>query len=165
MLGFKTIRDLIGHDIVGECGGNERYNAIGDSVQNTTGGLLVWRKSDNWTAFTDGHRTWINGPNGLVQRHINERFEWEFDYAPGGLHIVNCRTDSVATFTQLPPRSSPRAESTVPQTSPSLIELAKASGWYRDGVIHSPRSPEGKVVSPGIRSPEGEVLKALASNR
>ena len=57
VLGFKTLRDLIGHDIVGECGENEHYNSIGDSVQQTTGGLLVWRKSDNWTAFTDGYRS------------------------------------------------------------------------------------------------------------
>ena len=51
VLGFKTLRDLIGHDIVGQCLENEHYNAIGDSVQQTTGGLLVWRKADNWTAF------------------------------------------------------------------------------------------------------------------
>ena len=68
VLGFKSLRDLIGHDIVGQCLENEHYNAIGDSVQQTTGGLLVWRKADNWTAFTDGYRTWINGPQGLQQR-------------------------------------------------------------------------------------------------
>ena len=84
VLGFKTLRDLIGHDIVGQCLENEHYNTIGDSVQQTTGGLLVWRKADNWTAFTDGYRTWINGPNGLQQRLNTQRFEWEADYAPGG---------------------------------------------------------------------------------
>ena len=83
VLGFKTLRDLIGHDVVGECLENEHYNHIGDSVQQTTGGLLVWRKADNWTAFTDGYRTWISGPYGLVQRLNTERFAWEADYAPG----------------------------------------------------------------------------------
>lgn len=82
--GFATLRDLIGHDIVGQCLENERYNAIGDSNQQTTGGLLVWRKADNLAAFTDGYRTWINGPNGLQQRLNTERFAWEHDYAPGG---------------------------------------------------------------------------------
>ena len=81
VLGFATLRDLIGHDIVGECLDNEHYNAIGDSNQHTTGGLLAWRKADNWTAFTDGYRTWVNGPNGLQQRLNTERFEWEADYA------------------------------------------------------------------------------------
>ena len=85
VLGFNTLRDLVGHEIVGECLENEHHNEIGDSVQQTTGGLLVWRKADNWTAFTDGYRTWINGPNGLVQRLNTERFEWEADYAPGGV--------------------------------------------------------------------------------
>ena len=84
VLGFNTLRNLIGHDIVGKCLESERYNEIGDSVQQTTGGLLVWRKADNWTAFTDGYRTWLNGPNGLVMRLNTERFEWEADYAPGG---------------------------------------------------------------------------------
>ena len=81
VLGFKTLRGLIGHDVVGECLESEHYNAIGDSVQQTTGGLLAWRKADNWTAFTDGYRTWVNGPNGLQQRLNTERFEWEADYA------------------------------------------------------------------------------------
>ena len=83
VLGFATLRDLIGHEIVGECLENERHGANGDALQQTTGGLLVWRKADNWTAFTDGYRTWINGPDGLVQRLNTERFEWEADYAPG----------------------------------------------------------------------------------
>ena len=77
VLGFKILRDLVGHDIVGACLESEHYNATGDSVQQTTGGLLVWRKADNWTAFTDGYHTWINGPNGLVQRLNTERFDWE----------------------------------------------------------------------------------------
>ena len=81
--GFKTLRDLI-PAIVGECLENERYAANGNSEQQTTGGLMVWRKADNWTAFTDGYRTWINGPDGLVQRLNTERLEWEADYAPGG---------------------------------------------------------------------------------
>ncbi len=27
---------------------------------------MAWRKADNWTAFTNGYKTWLNGPNGLV---------------------------------------------------------------------------------------------------
>lgn len=81
-LGFKAIRDMI-PDIVGGCVDNEHYNPQnGDALQNTTGptgagGLLAWRKSDNWTAFTDGYWTWINGPYGLQQRLNTERFPWE----------------------------------------------------------------------------------------
>src|SRR5262249_21138217 len=32
---------------------------------------------DNFTAFTDGARTWVNGPFGLQQRLNTERFDWE----------------------------------------------------------------------------------------
>ena len=36
VLGFKTIRDLIGHDVVGGCLDNEHYNAIGDTIVSNT---------------------------------------------------------------------------------------------------------------------------------
>ena len=147
VLGFKTLRDLIGYDIVGECGENERYNSIGDSVQQTTGGLLVWRKADNWTAFTDGHRTWINGPNGLVRRHINERFKWELDYKPGGLSVVNCRSQGIVTETVLDLGASPPTATQADGPAPSLIALARGAGWYRDGVAYGKRSPEGEVLT------------------
>src|SRR5438552_1004853 len=63
-LGFKALRDQI-PDVVGNCLDNEHFNlANGNSEQRTGGGLLVWRKADNWTAFTDGSMTWINGPEG-----------------------------------------------------------------------------------------------------
>ncbi len=108
VLGFKTLRDLVGHETVGECLENEHHSANGDSVQRTTGGLLVWRKQDNWTAFTDGYRTWINGPNGLQQRLNTERFPWEYDYAPGG---------GVATPTPTP--IPPPTPTPIPSPSPT----------------------------------------------
>jgi glucose/arabinose dehydrogenase len=78
VLGFAAIRAAVGAERVGECLENERANpANGDALQRTSGGLLVWRKADNWTAFTDGHRTWVNGPRGLQQRLNSERFDWE----------------------------------------------------------------------------------------
>ena len=82
VLGFATLKALIdeaaGPDKVGQCLENERFNPEnGDALQQTTGGLLVWRKADNWTAFTDGYRTWINGPYGLQMRLNTEHFDWE----------------------------------------------------------------------------------------
>lgn len=90
VLGFKTLHDLI-PNIIGNCVNNEYHNGQnGDGLQNTTasgaGGLLVWRKADNWTAFTDGYRTWVNGPLGLQQRFNSQRFAWEWN--PDKLAIV-----------------------------------------------------------------------------
>ena len=91
VLGFKTLHDLI-PNIVGNCVTNEYFNPTnGDTLQKTTGasgqgGLLVWRKADNWTAFTDGYHTWINGPDGLEERLNSQRFQWEWN--PGNLPIV-----------------------------------------------------------------------------
>ena len=134
VLGFNTLRDLIGHDIVGECLENEHYEENGDSLQQTTGGLLVWRKADNWTAFTDGYRTWINGPNGLVQRLNTARFEWEHDYAPGG---------GIATPTPgpLPTPAPPASVDTLTELTPPSIEavnrtkaVIRSLAWVQDGI-------------------------------
>ncbi len=75
-LGFRALADQI-PNTVGRPLEDEHYSANGDSLQSTTNGLLVWRKADNWTAFTDGYRTWINGPNGLESRPNTERLPWE----------------------------------------------------------------------------------------
>ncbi|MDE0047825.1 MAG: hypothetical protein OXO54_13680 [Chloroflexota bacterium] len=76
-LGFKALHDLI-PDVVGDCLDDEQHNsATGLTQQNTANGRLTWRKADNWTGFTDGQRTWINGPQGLQQRLNSERLPWE----------------------------------------------------------------------------------------
>src|ERR1700694_4587568 len=68
VLGFQTLHDLM-PATVGGCLVDEHHNpANGDGLQETAGptgagGLLVWRKADNWTAYTDGYHTWVNGPN------------------------------------------------------------------------------------------------------
>lgn len=71
-LGFATLREMVvaqNGDIVGQCLENEFHNAFnGDGLQRTTGGLMAWRKADNWTAFTNGATTWLNGPCGLQSR-------------------------------------------------------------------------------------------------
>ena len=107
VLGFKTIRDLIGHETVGECLESEHHNEIGDSVQQTTGGLMVWRKADNWTAFTDGYRTWVNGPNGLEQRLNIERFLWEAENMIAALPINPEDSILIENLRQLAQTSSP----------------------------------------------------------
>jgi pimeloyl-ACP methyl ester carboxylesterase len=76
-LGFKALHDLI-PDIVGDCIADETHDPTsGDALQQTANGLLVWRKADNWTAFTDGATTWLVGPTGLQSRPNDERFAWE----------------------------------------------------------------------------------------
>ena len=77
-LGFQALAARI-PGVVGQPIEDEHYAANGDSRQMTTTGLMVWRKADNWTAFTDGSRTWVSGPNGVQERGNNERFPWEGD--------------------------------------------------------------------------------------
>ena len=75
-LGFRALADQI-PSAVGRPLENEHFAANGDSLQQTTTGLLVWRKADNSTAFTNGSATWVNGPMGLQERPNNKRFDWE----------------------------------------------------------------------------------------
>jgi hypothetical protein len=95
-LGFQTLRNLTGPAVVGECLENEWFNP-GNAQQHTTGGLMVWRKADNWTAFTDGYRTWLNGPSGLQVRLNTERFPWE---APSPWTMQLLRAEQVTNSQQ-----------------------------------------------------------------
>jgi hypothetical protein len=65
VLGFAVLRQFAGPATVGECLEDQRALPNGNAEQRTTNGLLTFRSSDGATAFTDGHRTWLNGPNGL----------------------------------------------------------------------------------------------------
>ena len=77
LLGFKELYDAI-PATVGECLEDPHHDpSSGDARQQTTGGVFFWRKADNHTAFTDGYRTWLNGPDGVEQRLNNERLLWE----------------------------------------------------------------------------------------
>ncbi len=81
--GFKLLHDLL-PDVVGECLENEQW--VGDGTrQRTTGGLLVWRRTDNWTAFTDGYQTWSIGPQGLQQQSNAASSGWQRSADDGGL--------------------------------------------------------------------------------
>jgi len=83
VLGFAAFHDSI-PATVGDCVDDERHNPTnGDALQDTTSGLLVWRKADNSTAFTDGTRSWVAGPHGIQARPNAQRFAWEAN--PDGL--------------------------------------------------------------------------------
>jgi glucose/arabinose dehydrogenase len=82
VLGFKTLHDAI-PTVVGDCTEDQAFAANGDAQQHTTKGLLAWRKADNFTAFTDGFQSWVNGPQGVQERLNTQRFPWE---AGGGAH-------------------------------------------------------------------------------
>jgi hypothetical protein len=86
--------------------------ANGDAYQRTTGGMLVWRKADNRTAFTDGCRTWVNGPRGPEERRNTQRFIWEGDAsAPGTALLVDAPAAPAAPpSASAPSRASERPE-------------------------------------------------------
>ncbi|GEM_PF-2015432 len=159
VLGFKTLHDLI-PDIVGNCTDDEQHTpSTGDTLQHTTKGLLVWRKLDNWTAFTDGYRTWINGPNGVQERLNACRFSWEAN--PDNLPI--CGNEAAPTPTPVPffclggrPSSDCPGQPT-PTPAPTLTGFGKttveqtldyvpADGLRKDYVTVHLRDDGGRAV-------------------
>ena len=112
-LGFAEFSDTA-PGIVGACLSDEAPDpASGNMVQYTTTGMLEWRPADGLVAFTDGHRTWVRGPDGAVrQRYNDERFP--FEAAPPGreLRVVTPGPPLAAatpTATPLPDQSELRA--------------------------------------------------------
>ena len=129
--GFAIIQSMI-PSTVGACRSDEQHAANGDGLQQTTGpsgtgGLLVWRKLDNWTAFTDGYHTWINGPNGLRERLNSERFCWEGD-ATG----ADCLSPSAA--------SNASSSSVSSSSSSSITSTSSSSGSSSRVVVSSVQS-------------------------
>lgn len=136
VLGFKAIADQI-PDIVGAPLENEHFNlANGNSEQHTTKGLLAWRKSDNFTAFTDGAHTWINGPYGLQERFNYQRFPWENDpVAPAGNDMappaaVPAPAAAVAPVPQPAPAPQPTAAPVVVPAAPPAPCVAWLDATY-----------------------------------
>ena len=128
VLGFKTVHDFI-PTIVGSCTDDEGHNPQnGDALQHTTGGLLVWRKADNWTAFTDGYHTWINGPNGLAERLNTQRFAWEAN--PDNLPVVGNTTPPAA-----PPPAAPSPSVTFSDQGIAILSGAKIANDDGDADI------------------------------
>ena len=104
-LGFKVLHDMI-PDIVGQCVTDEMHDPEnGDGLQFTTNGMLVWRKADNWTAFTNGYMTWVNGPYGLQSRLNSERFAWEQGQQSPGQQPSGQHTSTVQLFFSHQPES------------------------------------------------------------
>jgi len=87
VLGFGTLHEL-DPDEIGDCLDEQSFDAAGDAEQHTTKGLLLWRKTENWTGFSDGYRTEINGPTGLVERLNTERYIWEPDAGSPGTTLL-----------------------------------------------------------------------------
>ena len=138
-LGFKALHDLI-PDVVGDCLDNERHNpAAGITKQSTTNGQLIWRKADNWTGFTDGQHTWINGPQGLAA-------------------AAEHRTPSLGNF------GSRNHRDAAPDTGPSC---ATPSTGCRSSATRTRRfsSPTARDKSPSARARRKRFTRASSTTR
>lgn len=130
VLGFKTLHDLDAGD-VGDCVDNQATVASGDAQQHTSKGLLVWRHADNWTAFTNGYTTWINGPDGLVSRlNTGPLFPWETP----------------------PPAATPAAS---PGPAPAASPAPSASG--KPGVSYDPNGYPVNAKGPCVKQVGAQV--------
>ncbi|MGH2470338.1 MAG: C39 family peptidase [Chloroflexota bacterium] len=154
VLGFKALR-VAAASTIGACRDNQQFAANGNAQQLTSKGLLVWRKADNWTAFTNGYMTWIAGPHGLVSRFNDEWFEWE---------AYPAQTHDVAVTEQPPAPPSPSEVSLgslihVDQSLNNCGPAAVAEVLRYYGLAHSQQELRG-LLRP--EDPSGMVLGAIA---
>jgi len=187
VLGFARLRSLIGAPTVGECVEDEHHNAAnGDTLQQTTGGLLVWRKVDNFTAFTNGYRTWVNGPSGVQARLNSQRFSWErdpvrpaetaqgdgcstesarvaFSSAPtpdGALQVSGTVTNGCAVAVDLTldvlKRAGPEPNSPPLAEAPTLFLASLAPGQGRDFAVRLPGPAGGRIEVAAMPVPSSQ---------
>lgn len=131
VLGFAVFNHAI-PGLVGNCLENEQHNPInGDGLQHTTQGLMVWRKADNFTAFTNGYRTIVNGPTGLEDRLNTQRFAWEAN--PDGLPVVQDAQVGRPSPPGVDPQAGPRlhiVDSTTGYVQGPLVFHIAVSGFH-----------------------------------
>lgn len=157
--GFKALADVI-PQVVGEPLENEHYGANGDSLQRTTTGLMVWRKADNWTAFTDGYRTWINGPLGVQERGNDERLSWESAATPTPTPSPTAVPTPSPTATPVPPTPTPQPKIAIlPLNVIQGAELERDSVWVMGEIRNDGPNPAYNVVVTGrLLSDSGSVV-------
>lgn len=115
-LGFQLLADQI-PEVAGVPLEDEHWGANGDSLQMTSAGLMAWRKADNWTAFTNGATTWINGPFGVQSRPNDVRFCWEGDANQG-----ECSGADAERLVPIAPVLSPSESATPsPTHTPAVV--------------------------------------------
>ena len=146
-LGFADIYNQI-PQIVGPCVTNEMYDAQGNSNQMTANGMMQWRKADNFTAFTDGYRSWVNGPCGLEMRLNSQRFPWEAN--PDGLPVVPSACGGAQPVQPIaPPPPAPVIQFSVDQ-NPINQGQCTTLRWYTQNIDSVYLNGEG-VAGEGSR--------------
>lgn len=74
---FATMDSLV-PQVLGACVANAHpSNQAGDTMQETSNGLLTWTKATNVAEFTDGHSTWVLSGYGLILRDAGSAYSWE----------------------------------------------------------------------------------------
>ena len=160
-LGFKALAELI-PDVVGQPLENEHHDeTTGDTLQRTSTGLMVWRKADNWTAFTDGFRTWANGPFGLQERGNDERFPWEKPVTapPAEPSPATVPTPTPASTPTATPTATPRPSLRV--STPNVVagqDLHRDTLWIMGEIHNDGHLPAYNAkVTARLLSPSGDL--------
>jgi phosphohistidine phosphatase SixA len=148
-LGFAAMRDLLGATTVGNCVENERFLAgNGNSEQRTTNGVLSFSALDGFVRFRDRDLTWIVGPEGLVQRPNNVRFEWEGDrilietIREGGHFIFFRHGPTIQTQTDARPPNLPDCT-----TQRNLTDTGRDQASVTGQQFRAMQIPVGTVLS------------------
>src|SRR5262249_29180817 len=120
----------------------------------------AWRKTDNWTAFTDGDRTWIQGPAGIQDRPNAERFSWESDAGAPGTTLVGPAPAPAAP----PASTAERCAELAPQVAALRARYDQRNAAY-SGVQQSLKDAiaRGEVVDAGRNAAARAEMQRLSA--
>ncbi|HEX2923246.1 MAG TPA: hypothetical protein VHS28_04380, partial [Chloroflexota bacterium] len=144
---FKALADMI-PNVVGAPTENEYWDPNGNVVQHTSTGMMVWRASDRWTAFTNGNITWIMGPYGLQSRSNSDLYPWEVvPPGPTPAHQQTSPTTDQYNPYELPP---------IPTAPPTPVPAAATPVPPQPTATPAPASGPAPTYVPDVRAMDDE---------
>lgn len=124
---------------IGACTASPITAVNGDTIQPTTTGLLVVRRSDGRAVFTDGLRSWIDGPSGIQWRLNSDHFDWETATRDANRLESRRTADTRPTLNQC----------TEPGVRPAAMFREQCSDLFGEVIDATERRASGPVLTAG----------------
>ena len=132
VLGFAQLHDTLGDAVMGEPVECEHANAAnGDTLQQTTTGLAMYRPSTGELSFTDGWRYWALTPAGTVAREGDDQMPAQPQPAPNGEQARVAHTDGVGVVLRSSPSMDARQPRGLLEGQQVTILARSGSDWVR----------------------------------
>src|SRR5205085_194279 len=147
VLGFAQLHDTLGDAVMGEPVECEHANAAnGETLQQPTTGLAIYRPSTGELSFTDGWRYWALTPASTVAREGDDQMPAQPQPAPNGEQARVAHTDGVGVVLRSAPSMDARQPRGLLEGQQVTILARSGSDWVRVQAVDASHQ-EGWVPS------------------